>query len=185
MAYFLKKTKLKNRTYLAIYESFYSPKKETAHKCFKSLGSVETLSANGISDPVAHFQAEVDSLNMVKKQEISSKISLVSLLRYLGYFPLNSVLNALSIQKYINLFNLTNDFHFDLYELLASLIFARSVLPCSKYKTFHDVLPCLFHPCHYSYDQLLDGLSFLGDNYEKIVELFTSCVGQLYGFRRF
>ena len=133
MAYFLKKTKLKNRTYLAIYESFYSPKKETAHKCFKSLGSVETLS-------------------------------------------------ALSIQKYINLFNLTNDFHFDLYELLASLIFARSVLPCSKYKTFHDVLPCLFHPCHYSYDQLLDGLSFLGDNYEKIVELFTSCVGQLYGF---
>ena len=44
MAYFLKKTKLKNRTYLAIYESFYSPsKKETAHKCFKSLGSVETI----------------------------------------------------------------------------------------------------------------------------------------------
>lgn len=183
MAYFLKKTKLKNHTYLAIYESFYSPsKKETAHKCFKSLGSVETLSANGISDPVAHFQAEVDSLNMAKKQEISTKISLVSPVRYLGYFPLNSVLNALNIQKYINLFKITNDFHFDLYELLASLIFARSVLPCSKYKTFHDVLPCLFHSCHYSYDQLLDGLSFLGDNYEKIVELFTSCVGQLYGF---
>lgn len=27
MAYFLKKTKLKNRTYLAIYESFYSHEK--------------------------------------------------------------------------------------------------------------------------------------------------------------
>ena len=77
MAYFLKKTKLKNHTYLAIYESFYSPsKKETAHKCFKSLGSVETLSANGISDPVAHFQAEVDSLNMAKSKKFLLKFPL-------------------------------------------------------------------------------------------------------------
>ena len=53
MAYFLKKTKLKNRTYLAIYESFYShEKKGTAHKCYKSLGSVETLTAGGMADPV-------------------------------------------------------------------------------------------------------------------------------------
>ena len=28
MAYFLKKTKLKGRTYLAIYESFYNPEKK-------------------------------------------------------------------------------------------------------------------------------------------------------------
>ena len=53
MAYFLKKTKLKNRTYLAIYESFYShEKKGTAHKCYKSLGSVETLTAGGMADPI-------------------------------------------------------------------------------------------------------------------------------------
>ena len=44
MAYFLKQSKIKGRNYLAIYESFYNPeKKETAHKTFKSLGSVETL----------------------------------------------------------------------------------------------------------------------------------------------
>jgi hypothetical protein len=57
MAYFLKKTKLKNRTYLAIYESFYSHKKKgTAHRCFKSLGSIETHKENGIEDPVLYFQ---------------------------------------------------------------------------------------------------------------------------------
>lgn len=51
MAYFLKKTKQKNRTYLAIYESFYNhDKKGTSHRCFKSLGSLETLMANGM-DP--------------------------------------------------------------------------------------------------------------------------------------
>lgn len=36
MAYFLKKTTLKNRTYLAIYDSFYShEKKGAAHKPLK------------------------------------------------------------------------------------------------------------------------------------------------------
>lgn len=46
MAYFLKKSKQQNRTYLAIYESFYSPdSNDTRHKCVGSLGSVESLIA--------------------------------------------------------------------------------------------------------------------------------------------
>lgn len=182
MAYFLKKTKLKNRTYLAIYESFYShEKKGTAHKCYKSLGSLETLVANGMADPVAHFQAEVDALNKSRKETGTQKISDVSPLLYLGYFPLKSIMGKLDVKKYIDYFKLTNDFQFDLYELLSSLIFARSVNPCSKYKTFHEVLPNLLEPCSYSYDQLLDGLSFLGAHYEKIIELFTAQTNFVYG----
>ncbi len=43
MLYYLKKTKQKNRTYLSIDKSFYSPeKKGTAHCCYQFLGSVET-----------------------------------------------------------------------------------------------------------------------------------------------
>ena len=64
MAFYLKKTKLKGRTYLSIDESFYShDKKGTAHKCYKSLGSVETWIKKGIPDPISHFQQEVDALN--------------------------------------------------------------------------------------------------------------------------
>lgn len=93
MAYFLKKTKLKNRTYLAIYESFYDPtRKETAHRCYKSLQSIETHIANGIADSVAHFQQEVDALNNVKKEESVRKISDKSPIHYLGYFPLQSLM---------------------------------------------------------------------------------------------
>lgn len=181
MAYFLKKTKLKNRTYLAIYESFYShEKKGTAHKCYKSLGSVETLTAGGMADPVAFFQSEVDSLNQAKKAGGTPKISAVSPLIYMGYFPLKSIMEKLKVKRYIDLFKLTSDFQFDLYELLSSLVYARSVNPCSKLRTFHEVLPSLFHPCNYSYDQLLDGLSFLGANYEKIVELFASQTSAVY-----
>lgn len=182
MAYFLKKTTLKGRTYLAIYDSFYShAKKGAAHKCIKSLGSVETHKAAGMKDPIAFFQKEVDEMNYVKQDEGVKKISDVSPIRYLGYFPLASILNRLKIKKYINYFNLTNSFDYDLYEILSSLIFARSVNPCSKNRTFHDVLPNLFQPYSYSYDQLLDGLAFLGMNYEKIVEIFTVQTKALFG----
>ena len=182
MAYFLKKTKLKNRTYLAIYESFYShDKKGTAHKCYQSFGSIETLKGNGMEDPVAHFQKEVNRLNSEKKAMGVRKISDTSPILYLGYFPLKNILDKLKMKKYVDLFKLTNDFKYDLYELLSSLIYARSVHPCSKYRTFHEVLPNLYQPYDYSYDQLLDGLSFLGCNYEKFIELFTAQVGTTYG----
>lgn len=182
MAYFLKKTKQKNRTYLAIYESFYDHnKKGTAHKCFKSLGSVETHLKNGMKDPIAHFQKEVDALNKVRKNQGVRKISDKSPILHLGYFPLKSILDKLQIKKYVDYFKLTNDFEFDLYELLSSLIYARSVNPCSKHRTFHEVLPNLYHNYDYSYDQLLDGLSFLGDNYEKFIELFTAQLTHVFG----
>lgn len=182
MAYFLKQTKQKNRTYLAIYESFYNhDKKATAHKCYKSLGSVETHMKNGIDDPIAHFQKEVDLLNKTKKEVGVRKISDKSPNLYLGHFPLKSIMDKLKIKKYVDYFKLTNDFEYDLFDLLSSLIYARSVHPCSKNKTFHEVLPNLYHPYDYSYDQLLDGLSFLGSNYEKFIELFTAQVESVYG----
>lgn len=181
MAYFLKKAKLKGRTYISICESYYShSKKGTAHKTYKSLGSVETHKANGIEDPIAYFQAEVDKLNKERTPKKEELIGEVSPLKYLGYFPLASILNTLNIKKYIDYYKLTTDFKFDLYDLLKTLIYARSVNPCSKYRTFHEVIPSLFESVDFSYDQLLDGLSFYGNEYEKIVELFTSQVNKKY-----
>lgn len=181
MAYYLKKTKLKGRTYLSIDESFYNHEKHgTAHKCFKSLGSVETWIQRGIPDPVAHFQKEVDALNREKAAAGVRKISEVSPLQYLGYFPLKALLEKMHVKKYVDYFKLTNDFTYDLYELLSSLTYARAVHPCSKYKTFHEVLPNLYDPFHYSYDQLLDGLAFLGNDYEKFIEIFTVQTGRIF-----
>ena len=182
MAYFLKKANIKGRTYLAIYDSFYNhDKKETAHKCFKSLGSVETLMKDGIEDPITFFQKEVDELNKKRNEAGVRKISDKSPVLYLGYFPLKSILDKLKIKKYVDFFKLTNDFEYDLFELLSSLAYARSVHPCSKNRTFHEVLPNLYNSYDYSYDQLLDGLAFLGSNYEKFIELFTAQVGNTYG----
>lgn len=182
MAYFLKKATLKGRTYLSICESFYHPgKKGTAHKTYKSLGSVETWKEKGIDDPVSHFQKEVDTLNQEKTTAGARRISDKSPNMYLGYFPFKSILDKLFIKKYVDYFKLTNDFEYDLYELLSSLVYARAVNPCSKHRTFHEVLPELYGSAGYSYDQLLDGLSFLGNDYEKFVEIFTVQVNRVFG----
>ena len=182
MAYFLKKATLKGRTYLSICESFYqASKKGTAHKTYKSLGSVETWKEKGISDPIFHFQQEVDSLNQQRKADGIRKISDISPNRFLGYFPLKAIMDKLHIKHYVDYFKLTNNFKFDLYELLSSLIYARAVNPCSKHKTFHEVLPNLFENVSYSYDQLLDGLSFIGNDYEKFVEIFNVQTNKIYG----
>jgi hypothetical protein len=103
MAYFLKKTKLKNRTYLAIYESFYShEKKGTAHRCFKSLGSIETHKENGIEDPVLYFQKEVDALNKARTKDADRKISDKSPVLHLGHFLLKSIMDKLKIKRYVD-----------------------------------------------------------------------------------
>ena len=181
MAFFLKKSTLKGRTYLSIVESYYSPQKHGgAHRTYKSLASVETWKAKGIDDPIAYFQKEVDELNKNNKNKNSLKISDHSPELYLGYFPFISMMNKMDIKKYVDYFNLHNSFEFDLYELLSSLIYARLVNPCSKHRTFHEVLPQLRDGVHFSYDQLLDGLEFIGNDYGKFIEIFNEQTKKFY-----
>ena len=88
--------------------------------------------------------------------------------------------NKMDIKKYVDYFNLHNSFEFDLYELLSSLIYARLVNPCSKHRTFHEVLPQLRDGVHFSYDQLLDGLEFIGNDYGKFIEIFNEQTKKFY-----
>ena len=123
----------------------------------------------------------MDELNKQAHAEIERMISEVSPLMHLGYFPLKSIMEEMNIKKWVDFFKLTTSFEFDMYELLSSLVYARSVYPTSKRRTFHEVLPNLYEPCNYSYDQLLDGLEFIGENYHKFVEIFTTNTSETYG----
>lgn len=181
MAYFLKVQKQANNTYLAIYESFYSREsKGTKHRCVQSLGSVSSLIASGISDPVAYYKAEVERMNQERNPDPVQLISSVSPEKHLGYFPAKALMEKLEIKRYIDYFKLSTSYDFELYDILASLIYARLVNPCSKYRTYTEVLPSLMEPYAFSYDQLLDGLAFYGNDYEKIIELFNMQVGKKY-----
>ena len=183
MAYFLKKANQSNNLYLAIYESYYSSEvKGTRHKCYKSLGSITSLKKKGIEDPIAYYQKEVDRLNEERKNndENVKHISERSPIRYLGYFPLQAIMNKLNMKKYIDFFKFSTDFDFDLYDVLCALVYARSVKPCSKYKTFHEVIPYLYQDYDFSYDQLLSALEYYGNDYEKFIELFSAQVKEKY-----
>lgn len=188
MAYFLKKATLKGRTYLSIVESFYShDKKGTAHRTYKSLGSVETLKLSGIDDPISFYQVEVNRLNLERKNAMANNkinqrlISDISPERYLGYFPLANVMNTLDVQMHFDYMQSTRDFRFNVFDIFSSLVYARAVAPLSKHKTFHDVLPSLLNQVDFSYDQLLDAVEFVGSEYEKFVEIFTVATKENYG----
>lgn len=187
MAYFLKKMNQANNTYLAIYESYYSKEtKGTKHNCIKSLGSITKLIKDGIEDPITYYQEEVDKMNIeAKNNKVERKqkqISEVSPIRYVGYFPLAYILNILDVKDDFDLLQSERRFKFNVYDIFTTLMFARVVAPLSKYKTFHDILPCLYkNTDKYSYDQLLDCINFLGLNYEKYIEIFTKATKDNYG----
>lgn len=188
MAYFLKVSKQQTRTYLAIYESFYSPDvKGTKHRSVKNLGNINKLIEAGIDDPISYYQKEVDKMNAEKKREkeVQKKtqklISDISPEKYLGYFPLANILNNLDVKQHFDFLQSNRSFQFNVFDIFSSLVFARAVAPCSKHKTFHDVLPSLFKEMNYSYDQLLDAVEFIGSEYEKMVEIFTAATKENYG----
>ena len=186
LAYFLKKTLRGDRLYLSIYESFYSPDtKNTKHKSFKKIGFVDALVKSGIPDPVAAFQKEVDELNQkrkLEKQKTSSKqIGDLSPSRFLGYVPLAKVMNNLDVEDFFGFLSGSRSFQFDVYTLFCALVYARTIAPYSKWKTYNDIFPKMFPQYDFSYDQILEGLEFMGSEYEKIVEILTTATQDNYG----
>lgn len=187
MAYFLKKTNNKKGLYLQIYESFYDPERgHTAHRSFKPIGYVHELQAGGIDDPVAFYQEEVSKLNRefqaAKKARKAKLISDESPEKLLGYFPMKNINDKLSVKKYIDLMQTATDFRFNVFDMMSSLIYARLVHPCSKSRTYDEVIPRLFDSYGYSLSQLYDGLEYIGCEYEKIIEIYNHQIQQHYKF---
>lgn len=177
MAYFLKKSRLKKGIYLQIYESFYNhEKKQTSHRSHKAIGYADELIASGIGDPIAHFSQVVremnDKVNMSKQKDKERQISF-SPERSVGYFLIKAVLSGLHVSNYLDFMQSVRNFRFRIAELLESLIYSRVTEPCSKSKTFQEVLPALFDDYNFSYDQILDGIEYIGSEYEKIIEIFN------------
>lgn len=187
MAYFLKKSNYKKGTYLQIYESFYDPeRKGSAHRSYKALGYVHELQAKGIDDPISYYKEEVAKLNQefqtAKNAKKSKQISDDSPEKLIGYFPLKNINDKLSVKKYIDLMQTATDFRFNVFDMLSALVYARLVQPCSKSKTYDEVIPKLFEPYDFSLNQLYDGLEYIGCEYEKIIEIYNHQLRLFYQF---
>lgn len=187
MAYFLKKTNNKKGTYLQIYESYYDPeRKGGAHRSYKPIGYVHELQAQGIDDPIQFFGEEVQKLNQDfkkrKQEDKDRQISNESPEKLLGYFPLKNLNDSLGCKKYIDLMQTATNFRFNVFDMISSLVYARTVQPCSKSKTFEEVIPKLFGKYEFSLDQLYSGLEYIGSEYEKVIEIYNHQISQKYNF---
>ena len=187
MAYFLKKTNNKKGTYLQIYSSFYDPQRgHTAHKAYKPIGYVHELQAKGIEDPISFYKEEVNRLNQEAKAEKNAKkekqISDDSPEKLIGYFPMKNINDKLSVKKYIDLMQTATDFRFNVFDMTSALVYARLVQPCSKSRTYVEVIPKLFETYDFSLNQLYDGLEYIGCEYEKIIEIYNHQIQQMYKF---
>lgn len=187
MAYFLKKTKNKKGIYLQIYERYYDPeRKGGAHRSYKPIGYVHELQANGMEDPIAVFGEEVQKLNQEykkkKQAEKERKISEESPEKLLGYFPLKNLNDSLGCKKYIDLMQTATHFRFNIFDMMSDLIYARVVHPCSKLKTYWEVIPKLFGKHAFSLDQIYSGLEYIGSEYEEVIEIFNHQVALKYPF---
>lgn len=182
MAYFLKKNRKKDKLYLSIVNSYYdSERKQTVHSTYESFGTGQALIDQGISDPIAYLEDKVRTLNYEARQKDALEISDTAPYKYAGHFLVKSILSKLDVEPIFNIYDLTRSYHFKLFDVLSALIYARILKPCSKYKTYFEVIPYLESPCCFSYDQFLEGLSYFGDNYEKIVEIFSKLTNEKYG----
>jgi len=148
------------------------------------LGYLHELILQGIEDPISYYQEEVNQLNSEARAnrsvEKARQISETTPERNLGYFPLKSVNDNLGVRGYLDLMQSPFDFQFNVYEVLSSLVYARTVNPCSKSKTYHDVLPLLYDQYEYSKDQMYDALQYMGSEYEKIIEIYNHQVHVKY-----
>ena len=185
MGYFLKKTNNKKGVYLQIYESYYDPERKAgAHRSYKPLGYVHELIDKGIDDPIFFYSEEVKRLN---QEHLDSKLKSKSRLitdespeKLLGYFPAKNLNDSLGVKKYIDLMQTATDFRFRVADLIDALIYARVVHPCSKSRTFEEVIPKLFETYDFSLDQLYSGLEYIGSEYEKIVEIYNHQIRQKF-----
>ena len=102
--------------------------------------------------------------------------------KLIGYFPMKNINDQLSVKKYIDLMQTATDFRFNVFDMVSALVYARLVHPCSKSKTYDEVIPTLFDSYDFSLNQLYDGLEYIGCEYEKIIEIYNHQIKQMYSF---
>lgn len=171
------------RLYLQIYESFYDPERgHAAYKSYKPIGYVHELQAKGIDDPISYYKEEVAKLNRefkaAKNSSKTKQISEESPEKLLGYFPQKNINDGLSVKKYIDFIQTATDFRFNVFDMMSALVYARLVHPCSKSRTFDEVIPKLFESYDFSLNQLYDGLEYIGCEYEKVIEIYNHQIQQ-------
>lgn len=185
MAYFLKQTKVYGRVYLQISETVYNKKtKKSSNKCYKKIGYYDDLISDKIPDPVTYYKNEVKKLNDKRNKELEEmKVQKIGEdpTRNFGYFIVKDLYNTLELEKELDPFKYMCNFTYPISSLVEALTYSRIVSPCSKLRTFNEIIPYLYEEYTFSLDQIYDGLNYIGSEHSKFIEVINYCINKKYG----
>ena len=160
-----------------MYDSFWDKeRKESRTRNVEAFGYVQDLISNDIPDPIAYYKEYVKRKNEERKNALAEEnrpraFSSTPEMNA-GHFLLHSLLDELGVKETIDILASQMRFQFSVYEMLAQLIYARILYPCSKSKTVSMVFPHLYGGS--------DGCAFIGESYKKYIELFNHCYEKHY-----
>lgn len=179
MRYFLKKSRPSEKgLYLQIYKSFYVPGKGSRNRSYKKIGYVKDMVEAGIKDPIKYAKNLIAELNAEIPSKKELKIGDTSNSLNAGYFLLKSVIDYINPDKILGYLSNNKRFSFKLSDFLRAMIYAQVINPASKHKAFEKVLPNIYGIETFTYDQILDTINYIGNDYQKFVELFNYQIDQ-------
>lgn len=178
MGYFLRINKKKNGTYLQMYESYWDKNiKQARSRYIEAFGYVEELISDEIPDPVSYYREYVRQREAERKAALDEstrpRISGVSPEKNAGHFLIHTLLEMLDVREVVDILSSVHQYQFSVYEMIEALICSRIISPCSKSRTVSSVFPLLVDSVDISEDQVYDGCFFIGESYEKYIELFN------------
>lgn len=185
MAYFLRQEKKKKGVYLQMYETYWDrDKKQPRSKSIETFGYVNELVSEDIPDPVAYYKEYVKKREEERLAQYAEETRPRAFQKPMeinvGHFLVHSLLTELGVKETIDILASQMRFRFSIYEMIAQLIYARIIYPCSKSKTVSTVFPHLYNGTTMSEDQVYDGCAFIGESYKKYIELFNHCYEKHY-----
>ena len=180
MNYFPKRKKpSKKGEYLQIYISEYIPGKGYRNRFHIALGYLSDMIARGIANPVSYAKKMVAELNDSKEKK-APQIEETSVLKNVGYFLLKAMIGSLSIDSDLAMMTSNRKFRYGFSYFLRAMIYTQVVDPGSKLMTSKRVIPNLYGCESFSYDQILDGITYIGSEYQKFIELFNRHIQDVY-----
>ncbi|MGN0267325.1 MAG: IS1634 family transposase [Lachnospiraceae bacterium] len=185
MAYFLRQDKKKKGIYLQMYETYWDKeKKQPRSRNIESFGYVSDLISDEIPDPVSYYKEYVERKDRERAASLADETRprafATQIEKNIGYFLVYSLLSELNVKDTVDILASQKRFQFNLYDMIAQLIYARILYPCSKSKTVSTVFPRLYNGISISEDQVYDGCAFIGESYKKYIELFNHCYEEHY-----
>ena len=182
MHYILKKSKpsSKKGIYLQIYINDYISGKGKVQRSYEALGYLEDLISPSCPDPIAFYTDKVKKLNDELKEKSIKQIGEINPTKNLGYFLIKAMFDKLDLDNHIRLASSNKKFQFDLPDFIRTITYAQIINPGSKFKAFEKVIPSIYGATEYSYDQILETIDFLGQDYESFIEILNHHINKIY-----